>query len=163
MIYLRLLGAGLILAAALLLCGEYSARLNKRLAEYRGLLALLSHARLKIEKSLSYGSMLWQGFCDDVLEKNRLLPLLREGRGLYEAFEECKGEFALSSSVAEELSAAFSTLGGGYMDRELEALSKISDSLQERLNGESVAAEKNIKIARALLIGGALTVGILII
>ena len=87
-IYLRLGGAGLILLGAILVGREYSAYLNRRLSEYRGLLSLLSHAEGVIGRNLSYGKELWRGFEDAALEKCGLLPALREGRGLADAFAE---------------------------------------------------------------------------
>ena len=163
MIILRLIGASLLLLAALLLSREYSSYLERRILEYRGFVALLSHAEEGIERALSYGEELWYGFQNDVLEKCGLLPLLREGKGLAEAFMECKDKISFSASLKDEISEALSTLGRGYRDSELRRLSVIKASLVAAMEGEEGTAEKNIKVARALLIGGALAVGILII
>lgn len=163
MIFLRLVGAALLLAAAIFLSREYSSYLEGRLSEYRGLVALLSHAEEKIERSLSFGEELWRDFQDDVMEKCGLLPLLREGKGIAEAFGECIADFSLPIGIKAEISEALSTLGRGYRDSEIKKLSDIRTRLTEALNSETLAAEKNVKVAKALLIGGALTVGILII
>lgn len=161
--YLRLGGAALIMIGALLICHSYESYLKKRLSEYRGLVSLISHAEGEISGFLTYGSELWRSFSDDALEKCGLLPLLREGRSLAEAFVESVGKMSLSKDLSESLAADFKKLGKGYKDSELKLLSSIRERLAKELDTESVESEKNIKVARALILGGGLTVGIMVI
>ena len=155
-IYIRLGGAAIISIGALLVSKEYEKHMKKRLEEYSGLVALLSYAEGQISQFLAYGSELWSGFENSALEKCGMLEALREGKSLYEAFELCSPKTSLPSSVAKEIYRELSSLGRGYLDSELALLRGIRERLSVLLDEESVQAEKNVKIARALLLGGAL-------
>lgn len=154
-------GIALVMIGAMLVSREYESYLDKRICEYRGLVAMISHAESEIGKSLAYGEGLWSSFQSDELEKIGLLPLLRKGCSLKDAFDECKGKMTITRESKEEISELFATLGRGYRDSELRLLGEIKDSLSAELDLQSDAAEKNKKIARALLLGGALTVAIM--
>ena len=160
-LYIKWGGIALVMIGALLVSREYDRLLDRRILEYRGLVNLITHAEAEITKSLAHGSGLWQGFSDDALENSGLLPLLREGESLKNAFDKCKGKMALSTEAKERISALFAPLGRGYRDSEIRLLCEIKDSLSREYDSESESAEKNKKIARALLLGGALTVAIM--
>lgn len=160
---LRLFGAGALLLAAIFVSGEYSKFLDRRIAEYRGIAALLSHAEGGIERSLSYGGRLWQSFEDEALERCGLLSLLREGKGLSAAFGECMDRLALSKEAKGRIAEEFSALGKGYMSGEIATLSALRRKIEEELSVLQTEAEKSKKVARALLIGGALALGVMII
>ena len=162
-IYLRWGGVALLMIGALLVSRCYESYLKKRLAEYRGLLSLITHIEGGISKFLAYGDGLWRDFSDGALEKCGLLPALREGKSLSVAFEESRGNTSLSGDARERIAEAFNKLGKGYKDGELKLLSSVRESLTCELDSESAEAEKNIKVARALLLGGALAVGIMVI
>ena len=155
------LGIALLMAGALLVSREYEKYLARRLGEYGGLLALICHAEAVISRSLAYGEELWRGFSDEFLEKIQLLPLLRGGESLKSAFDKTKDKMSLTAKAKEEISDLLSTLGRGYRESELSALKKIKEALSSGLDAERTEAEKNVKIARALLLGGALTVVIM--
>ncbi len=160
-LYIKWGGIVLVMIGALLVSREYDRRLDRRISEYRGLVNLIAHAEAEITKSLAHGGGLWQGFSDDALENNGLLPLLREGESLKSAFDTCKGKMSLTFEAKERISGLFAPLGRGYRDSEIRLLGEIKDSLRGELDSESESAEKNKKIARALLLGGALTVAIM--
>ena len=160
-LYFKWGGIALVMISALLVSREYSRRLDRRISEYRGLVDLIAYAECEITKSLSHGSGLWQGFSDVALEKCGLLPLLRKGESLKSAFDKCKGKTALSTEASERISELFAPLGRGYRDAEIRLLGEIKDSLSKELDTESESAEKNKKIAKALLLGGALTIAIM--
>lgn len=162
-LYLRLGGAALLLVGAIFVSREYSGYIDRRISEYRSLVALLSHAEGKISRFLSFGGELWRDFSDDVLEGCGLLPLLRGGSGLALAFDECKAHLALPSEAKERIFRLLSGLGGGYMDGTIAGLSSARQELEAELTVEQEAAEKNKRVARALLIGGALAVGVMVI
>lgn len=160
-LYIRWGGIALIMIAALLVSREYEKYLDKRVCEYRGLVAMISHAESEIAKSLAYGEGLWRTFHDDALEKCGLLPLLREGEGISSAFGKIKEKTSLTSEAKEKISVLFAGLGKGYAESELKTINDIKESLTVRLKYEEESAEKNLKIARALLLGGALTAAIM--
>ena len=160
-LYFKWGGIALVMISALLVSREYDRRLDRRILEYRGLVDLISYAEAEITKSLAHGGGLWQGFSDGALEKCGLLPLLRKGESLKSAFDKCKGKMALSTEASERISTMLAPLGRGYRDSEIRLLGEIKDSLSKELDSESESAEKNKKIARALLLGGALTVAIM--
>lgn len=162
-VYLRWGGAALLMIGAMAVSYAYEKYLQKRISEYRGLVSLLDHAEREITKFLSYGSALWRGFQDDSLEKCGLLPILREGKALCSAFEAVSDKMSLSSSAKKRLAEDLARLGRGYKDGELTLIGSIKQSLSEELESESVEAEKNIKVARALLLGGALAVVIMVV
>ncbi len=162
-LYLKWGGIGMLMIGALLVSREYEKYLDKRLGEYRGLVAMISHAESEIAKSLAHGEGLWRTFHDDALERCGLLTLLREGESLQTAFEKSKTKMSLTADAKEKISVLFSGLGKGYVESELKTINNIKESLTDRLKNEEESAEKNLKIARALLLGGALCAVIMII
>lgn len=162
-LYLRFFGGGLVLLSALAASSEYSSYAERRLAQYSGLLALLSHAEGMISRFLSSGDGLWRGFENEELEKIGLLPLLREGKTLSKAFLECEGRFVLSKEAKERIKDFLSTSGRGYMEGEVAAFSGFRAQLDTEMKAEKERLEKNVKVTRALLLGGALAFLILII
>ncbi|MBQ8414438.1 MAG: hypothetical protein IJX58_04245 [Clostridia bacterium] len=161
--YFRLGGAAMLMLGAIFISRAYEGYLNRRIAEYRGLIALLSHAEGKISRFLSHGCELWRDFSDEALEKCELLKHLREGVDLKEAFEMVKDKMSLSKNASARLTERLSSLGRGYKDSELSLLSSIKEHLTAEMNSESEEAEKNIKVVRALLLGGALAMAIMVI
>ncbi len=160
---LGIVGGGLLLGGAVLASREYSAYLDRRLADYRGLLALLEHARGMIDRYLSYGAELWRGLENEAMERCGLLPLLKEGLGLGVAFARCMQGLALSAEAKKRISEELSGLGGAYRSGELDALTALRDRLLSECESERQAAEKNKRIATALMVGGALAVLVMII
>lgn len=148
---------------ALFISREYEKYLGQRIAEYRGLVFAMAHAEEMISKFLAHGDGLWRDFHNDGLEKCGLLPALRKGEGLYAAFESCRERMSLSREAKDRLSQSLKKLGQSYKDGELSTLSAIKSDLSAECESEAAAAEKNIKVARALLLGGALTVVIMIL
>ena len=159
--FVKWIGIALLILGALLVGREYEKYLMRRVAEYRGLLALICHAEFMISRSLAYGKELWRGFSDDSLEKCELLPVLREGESLKNAFDKCKGKMSLTSEEKEKISLLFAGLGKGYAELELKTINNIKGSLATELKNEEDSSEKKLKIVRALLLGGALTIAIM--
>ena len=162
-IYLRVGGAALVAVGALFISREYEKYLARRGDEYRGLVALISHAEGQISRFLAYGVALWRGFEDESLERCGLLSELREGKSLSEAFDSCSVKMSLPRAVVKEISAKLSSLGRDYLDGELATLGDIRSRLTELLKSEEDTREKNVKVVRALLLGGALCAIILAI
>lgn len=162
-LYLRVGGAALVSIGALFISREYEKYLKKQGDEYRGLVALISHAEGQMSGFLAYGSALWRNFEDEALEKCGLLGELREGKGLAEAFDICAPKMSLPKTVTKEISKSLASLGNSYLDTELQTLGEIKARLTELLRAEEEQREKNIKVARALLLGAALCAIILAI
>lgn len=162
-LYLRYGGCALLMIGALLISRCYDGYLSRRVEEYRGLVSLLSHAECEISKFLAYGSALWRDFQHDGLERCGFLPALRESGSLYQALEAAGDKMSLSSSAREGLSAQFQRLGRGYVDKELSLIGEIKQGLSAELESESAEAEKNKRVARALLLGGALSLVVMVI
>lgn len=154
--YLRLVGAVLVGVGAILILRGYERYLNRRLEEYRGLISLVSHAEGEISKFLTYGSELFRNFTCPTLERCGLMSAIAEEGGLYSAFIKCRERMSLSSRAKEKIASMLSTLGTGYREGELVLLSEVREQLAAELAAEEVNVEKNISVARALLIGGGL-------
>ena len=162
-LYLRWGGAALIMIAALFACREYSVYAEKRILQHKGFIALISHAEEMISKFLAKGIELWQDFSDSALEECGFSSHLREGRSLSEAFSACEVGICLPKDVKEELRDFFSGFGKSYKDGQLSSLSEFRKRLENRLKEEELSLEKSLKVTKALIIGGALAVVILII
>lgn len=160
-IFIKLIGGVIILLLALYVSRCYEKYLRRRIAEYRGLYELFGHAEGRISDFLSYGSRLWQGFADEALEACGLLTLLRGGEGLAASFDKCKEKMSLPKRALDSISEKLKKLGGGYVASELLTLRELRDSLASELKAAEEQGEKNIKVARALLLGGALAVFIM--
>ena len=162
-LYLRLGGSALVMIAALLISRCYEKYLLKRVDEYSGLVLLVTHMENQISKYLAYGNQLWSDFRHDGLEKCGFLPILRECGSISEALKSVGNKMSLSPASRECLVESFSRLGRGYLEAELNLIREIKDSINADLELERDSAEKNIKVARALLLGGALAVVIMVI
>lgn len=160
--YLRFLGGGLVMISALIASGEYSAYAKKRMSQYAGLVALLSHAEGMISRFLSSGDGLWRSFENEALENTGLLAALREGKTLHAAFVECEGKFALSKEARERILDFLSTLGRSYKEGEVAAISAFRTELESEMKSEEEGLDKSVRVARALLLGGSLAFLILI-
>lgn len=162
-LYFRWGGGILLMLGALLLSRGYKRYLMRRVDEYRGLASLLGHAGGMIDKFLTSGRELWRDFHNDALEKCGLLPTLREGVGLKDAFDKCKDKMSLSSSAKDRISASLGGLGKEYREGEVRLLLELEGRLKADSEAEGIEAEKNIKVAGALLLGGALAAVIMLI
>ena len=161
-IYLRWGGAILLMLGALYFSRGYEKYLMRRVAEQDGLADLISHVGGMINRFLSSGEELWRDFHNDALEKCGLLPSLRGGMGLKDAFDKCGEKMSLSASAKEKISASLGALGRDYREGEVRLLAELEKQLRSDSEAERSAVEKNIKVARALLLGGALAAVIML-
>lgn len=162
-VYLKWAGAGVILLSALYVGREYSAYVRQRLQQHRAFVALLLHIEQMISQFLTPQDGLWRDFSNDALEKCGFLPLLREGKGLSQAFEKVKASLSLSERTKEMLSGFFADFGGGYLDGEMSRTAGFRAELESCLEKEGEELEKSLKITNALLVAGAVGIVILII
>ena len=152
-----------MLLSALIASGEYKTYAKRRILQYEGIISLFSHLEGMIGRYLASGDGLYRGFENAELERIGLLPLLRQGVGLSEAFKRCEGELNLSKNRCKAMSDFLSGLGRDYKDRELKLLSDFCMELVKEKTLEAERLEKSVKVTSALLIGGALAFLIMII
>lgn len=158
-LFLRLSGAGVLLFVAFYISREYSLYIDRRLREYEALCAMLSHAREQGGKRRPAPA----DFADECLERCGILSALREGKDLFTSFSEGCGGLSLSKEAKERISAMLSDLRSKTAAEAQKMLGEIEEALRSELAGESEQADKNRRIVRALLIGGALAVGVMLI
>ena len=161
--YFRLFGGLALVVSALILSREYSAYCKRRILEYDGFIALLSHAEGKIAKYLSSGESLWRDFNNDALLNCGFLVALQDGETPISAFEKCESRLRLSQSTKARLREFFSGWGREYRERELLLLSSFKEEIAAEGMAEKEKLDKSVRISSALLIGGALALMILII
>lgn len=162
-IYFRWAGAALIMIASLYACREYSRFAEQEKAQWRGFSALLSHIEGGISKFLASGEGLFRGFEDEALEKCGFLQEIKAGVGLSSAFESCRGKLLLPEECKGRLSEFFASFGRGYQESELASLAAFRVGFEKEEAAERERLEKSVSVTRALLLGGALSVAIMLI
>lgn len=163
MVYLKWCGAALVLVFVLFLSREYSSYAERRAREGESFIRLLAHIEKMIDSYLLPHGELFLGFSDDWLEKSGFLGKLREGSGLSHAFSSASDRLAVSEPIKARLAEYFSGFGKGYKEAELLRLRECRTDVEKMLSAERTELEKNVKVTRALLLGGAAGIVILII
>ena len=113
-LYLKLIGALMLLVCSFLASSEYRRRIFRQTEEYRSVLSLLRHAVDKVH--LMDGREEWSGLEDEILESVGILPALRGGQGIRAAFEECKDGLSLDKATKDMITVQLSKLGDGYTE-----------------------------------------------
>ena len=149
----KYLGIGAMAITALWIGRGYSAYADRRLGEMGGISALILHMESRLGRTLDYGAELYRGFDDEFLEKCGFLPLLREGRPLYDAFSEVRSSMILPNDVADLVEKFFSSFGKGYKDQELERLRRARAELDKKITTLREESDKNKRVVNALLFG----------
>ena len=149
----KYIGIGAMAITALWVGRGYSAYADRRLGEMGGLSALLLHMESRLGRTLDYGGELYRGFDNDFLEKCGFLPLLREGRPLYDAFSEVRSSMLLPNEVADIVDGLFSSFGKGYKDQEIERLRRARAELDKKITTLREESDKNKRVVNALLFG----------
>ena len=149
----KYIGIGAMAITALWIGRGYSTYADRRLGEMGGLSALFLHMESRLGRTLDYGGELYRGFDNDFLEKCGFLPLLREGRPLYDAFSEVRSSMLLPDEVADIVDGLFSSFGKGYRDQEIERLRTTRAELDKEIATLSEDLEKNKRVVNALLFG----------
>ena len=149
----KYLGIGAMAITALWIGRGYSAYADRRLGEMGGISALILHMESRLGRTLDYGAELYRGFDDEFLEKCGFLPLLREGRPLYDAFSEVRLSMLLPDEVADIVDGLFSSFGKGYKDQEIERLRRARAELDKKIATLREESDKNKRVVNALLFG----------
>lgn len=160
---LRLFGGGLILVGAIVAGREYSSYTARRLGQYQGFVALLSHIEGMISRFLAGGEELFRSFSHPFLEETELLRRLREGESPYDAFAATEDKLLIGERERESLSVFFKELGSGYRESEIERVSALRAELSAGYKEEKAALEKSRSVVNTLLMGGAMGIFILLI
>lgn len=151
-----------MLLLAALLCGrEYSAYADRRLRECEGYLTLVSYIEKMIDSYLAPLSVIFRDFECEALTENGFLPAVRSGVSPGEALGEKK--LLIPEDIRELLCDYFSGFGKGYKDAELSRTRKAREELEKMVENERASLEKSVKVIRALLLGVAAGIAILII
>lgn len=162
-LYIRIFGGAFIMIAALLVGKEYSRFSDKRIAELRGFLLFIRHIGAEVSKFLSSGEELFWRFENEALEASGFLPSLREGMGLKESFEFISKKLSIPSEQKEDLFEFFSGFGSDYREGELEKINAFLAKYEKDVEIECENMMKNLMVARALLLGGAIWAGIMVV
>lgn len=150
---LKYIAIGGLALAALWIGRGYSAYVDRRIGEMRGLSALILHMETRLGRALDHGAELYREFSDDFLEKSGFLPLLREGKPLFNAFSEAKSSMVLPDEVSNLAENLFSSFGRGYKDQEIERLRQAKKEIDEDIAHTADLLEKNKRVVNALLFG----------
>ena len=149
----KYIGIGAMAITALWIGRGYSAYVDRRLGEMRGLSALILHIESRLGRTLDYGAELYRGFSDEFLEKCGFLPFLREGKPLSDAFSEAKTSMLLPDEVSTLVDNLFSSFGRGYKDQEIDRLRTAREKLDKEIATLGEDLEKNKRVVNALLFG----------
>lgn len=163
MLYLRWCGAALMLIFALFCGREYSAYAERRSGEGEAVLSLLAHMEKMIDSYLLPHGELFLGFSNEWLEGCGFLAALRSGEGLSFAFSSSQDKLLLPEGVKKRLSDYFSGFGKGYKEAEINKLRECRADIEKMLLSDGEELKKSVKVTRALLLGGAVGIAILII
>jgi hypothetical protein len=160
---LRLFCGGVILIGAIIVGREYSSYTARRIGQYQGFVALLSHIEGMISRFLTGGDELFRGFSNPFLEETGLLCRLREGKIPSDAFAQIEDKLLIGDGERESLTAFFKELGSGYRESEIERVSALKAELSAGYREEKAALEKSRSVVNTLLMGGAMGIFILLI
>lgn len=161
--YVRLAGAVVVLVAVFVIGREYAVFSRRRIKELRGFYELLKYMESSISSYLSFGSELWGGFSCEGLKDSGFLASLRECELPGEAFSKCRPRLSFSEEYKDLVEDFFRGFGREYRDGELKRIAEYKEKLGNILALEEESTEKNVKVARALLLGGGLSLVVLVI
>ena len=158
--YLKALGAGAILLAALILGRGYTAYTRRVGAEYSAILDLLAHMKEQLDCYLTAGAQMLSGFSSERLSELGFFEV--EGDALTR-FTKIKGALGIDRETVDALERFFREFGSGYREVESERLAAISSLVRRRGEGYCAEAPREAKLVRSLLVAGALGLVILFI
>ena len=158
MMYLGLIAAAL---SAGYFVTSYVRRISARKEEYSAICTLLLHIRGKIYSGGGRLCDIMRGFYSEPLEKNGLLPCLRE-----DPVSSGDGEVTVNNSFfrdklsdvfflvdeldAEKLKSYLSSFGKSYLEEEKKKLGEVSEYFGKKESDVVVKSERNIKTAWTL-------------
>lgn len=158
---MRYIGAFCIVLATLIAWRGYQAYLSEELGFIRAFLGALEDYRDGVRCYLKPLSEWAAEYSDGRLASVGFLSLLSDGEDALSAYRAVKDRCYLPMTADEVLDSAFSGIGKGYLEGEIEALDDAVSRLGAQEKELSVELSKRQRVAGALL--GALAVGTVIL
>ena len=149
---LRLLGALALMIFALIFGREYSAYVERRLAEGDAFLALVAHVERMISEYLAPPEVIFADFSSDELEQCGFLSAVRSGSSPSEAMGSPEVKLSVSAEIQDRLRAYFSSLGSCYREGELTAARECLAELGKIQSAERTELRKSVSLTRTLLL-----------
>lgn len=153
----------MILLSVLIFSDSYSRHTKKRLLEYEGFLAFISHVRLQMSCYLKPANRLSEGFYSKPLMESGFLEYVGECKNICEAYERAESRLSLSREERELLRGLFSSLGEGYLADELKLIDAYRSQLEEGFLRLKREAPKNSKLISTVSVTAAIGFLILVI
>ena len=154
-------GFALAFVAAWSISSGYDSFAKRRLSEYEAYLKLITHIEWALSVKGATVREWCEGYSDPVLDALELLPLLRSGTPIKEAYQRSQKRSCASAEAKELLGELFSEYGNGYLSRELMKLKHTKEALTKISECEAAVLTKNARLYRMLLFTGALGIVIL--
>lgn len=151
----------MILLSVLFFSDSYAKHTKKRLLEYEGFLAFISHVRLQMSCYLKPTRRIAEGFYSKPLADSGFLEYMAECESIHEAYKKAECRLSLSREEKELLGGLFSSLGEGYLDDELKVIDAYRSQLEDGFSRLKKDAPKNSKLISTLSVTAA--VGFLIL
>ena len=157
----RYAGLALVALAAYFLGRSYEERENARVRALDGFVGLVRHIRTAVATYLEPIPRAVLSFADEELERIGLLPLLRDGGVLSEAYASVSGRLSLGADAQRLLSGLFERLGRGSRDETVRDMECTLEELSKIAERERAELEKNVRLAKTMLYAAALGIIIL--
>ena len=151
----------MILLAVIRFSDAYSKHVKKRLLEYEGFIAFISHVRLQMNCYLKPARCIADGFYSKPLSDVGFLAHIGESESIYEAYKRSESRLSLSKEERELIGGLFSSLGEGYLEDELKLIDAYSARLEKGFLRLKSEAPKSTKLISTLSVTAA--VGFLIL
>ena len=159
---LRVGGALLLLAGALLFAIDATAAEQKKLRLLEGLLLLVRHIRREIEGPRTPMPQILSSFTHGALEECGFLPVLREA-GLAAALCQCREMMPLSGEEMRTLSGFAATLGRSGAKGQVELCDRTAAELERSLAKRREEVPRRTRVLQTLSISGALMLLLLLL
>lgn len=160
---MRYLAAAVILLSALWVGSGYLRYSESRLGEYAAYLKLLDHVEWALSTRCATVKEWCHGFTDKTLESLGLLPAIRDGAPISEAYEAAEKRGKSSKRAKQILSEYFSQYGRSYLDSELTKLKLTRDALRAEAERDESALSVSVRSFRAVILAVALGAVILLL
>lgn len=155
MSFLKICGALALLAFALLASECYRKDRESAFLRLEGMVLLLRFLKEEIDRYLTPCDEIFLKFRHEALEACGFLPLLREKKSLAEALELSYEDLALPEKIRSELTDYAGHLGQGYREEEVERANCTLARVLPIYETARETLKKNIRLARVLLLSGA--------
>lgn len=153
---LKYVGAAAVLGCAYLAARRYRKFLLRRVEECESFLKLIEHIKGEISCFLSPVGEVLSNYCDEALSEVGLLTGTAQGMSLYDAYKGCEGKLSVGDEAREILERLFSELGKKYKNETVAALGRAEETLSAYTARVKDRMRDDMKLAAALIFGGAM-------